>query len=247
MRIARWTIGILLGLTPVVWAQTPAKPLQTTSGTGFTSAPYSGRETTVTTHRLEDGTPTTVTSVQLIWRDAEGRTRREMIRHGMNGEEHRTIIITDPVGGLYLKWEVGNPAAKPVASIWPMSRAQKVTAPPPADPPAPAADSNVKTPWGGTRREVLPAQQINGVYAEGTRTTRTIHLEDENSNVVIEVINEVWISPELKIIVRHVLDDPEKGKTTTELTDVVRSDPDPGLFRAPAGYTVVDHREQKRP
>jgi hypothetical protein len=247
MRIASWTIGILLGLTPVLWAQSVSTPLQTTSGTGFTSAPYSGRETTVTTHTLEDGSTTTQTAVQLIWRDAEGRTRREMIRHTAKGEEFRSIIITDPVGGFYLKWEVGNPEAKPVASIWPASKAQNVAGPSPSAPPQSVTDSSVTTSWGGLRREVLPAQEINGVYAEGTRTTRTIHLEGESSNRVIELTNELWISPELKIIVRHVQNDPRTGKTTTEVSDVVRSDPDPGLFQAPAGYVLVDHRQQKRP
>jgi hypothetical protein len=242
MRIAFGWTAVLLAFASAVFAQPPQQPLQTTSGTGFAGAPYSGRETTVTVRTLADGTTTTETFVQLLWRDAEGRTRREMIRHTPSGAEYRSVIVTDPVGGFFLKWTIDDEAARRVMQIWPMAAAQKATATLPSNSPPPARPASTPA----FRREVLPPQEINGVYAEGTRTVRTVRLEEESSNRVIEVSNELWISPDLKIIVRHILDDPRAGKTTTELTDVLRDGPDPALFQAPEGYAVLDHRLKTR-
>jgi hypothetical protein len=247
MRVASWPIVVLLVFAPVSHAQPSSEPLplQTTSGTGFTGAPYSGRETTVTVRPLADGTTTTQTFLQLLWRDALGRTRSEHIRYSDSGGEFRSVVVTDPVGGMYLKWETGEESARRVVSIWPVTPAQRVTAPPPSGPaPLATAGSTVSRP--DFQREVLPSQDINGVFSEGTRTIRTIRLEGEIGNRVIEVMNELWISPDLKIIVRHIMDDPRTGTSTTNVTDVVRGDPDPSLFQAPEGYQVVDHRTKNR-
>jgi hypothetical protein len=245
MHLASWSIAALFVLAPVSFAQSApgSLPLQTTAGTGFTGAPYSGKQTTVKTQTLTDGTTVTETSVELLWRDGEGRTRREMIQHTDSGEEYRSVIITDPVGGVYLKWMIGYPSAKRVMHIWPVTPAQRVTAPPPtapASPPSPG--STASTP--GFRREILAPQEINGVYAEGTRTTRSIRLQGDSGNRVIEVTNELWISPDLRIIARHLMNDPRSGETTTDVTEVVKGEPDPSLFQAPEGYAVVDHRGQ---
>jgi hypothetical protein len=187
---------------------------------------------------LTDGTTTTETLVELLWRDAEGRTHRELIQHTDSGEEYRSIIITDPVGGFYLKWDDNEETARRVVSIWPVTPAQRVTAPP-----SPVNQGKaVSRP--DFRNEILTPQEINGVHADGQRTTRTIHLEGEISNRVIEVTNELWISPDLRIIVRLIHDDPRTGKEVTEVTEAVRGDPEPALFQVPEGYAVVDHRGQ---
>jgi len=250
VRIAPLSITVLLALTQVSYAQTapgmpengvrrPAIPLQTTSGAGFTGAPYSGRVTTVKEQTLNDGTTATETFVELIWRDAEGRTRREMVRYGDSGAEYRSIIITDPVGGVYLKWDDNEEAARRVVGIWPLPSNQRVTAPPSS------VNQGKPVTRPDFRNEILTPQEINGVYAEGSRSTRTLRLEGESSNRVITVTNELWISPDLRIIMRLIHDDPRAGKEDTEVTEVVRGDPDPALFQVPEGYAVVDHGRQK--
>ena len=247
MRIAPWSIAVLLAIVPTCYAQTdpgmpeagvrrPAIPIQTTSGTGFTGVPYSGKATTVKEKTLTDGTRTTETSVELLWRDAEGRTRRELIRYTDAGAEYRSIVITDPVGGMYLIWDDNEVSARRVVNIQPLPSKQRVTAPP-----SPVIQGKAET-RTDFRNEILTPQEINGVFAVGSRWSRTIRMEGESSNRVIEVTNELWTSPDLRIIVRHVHDDPRTGKEDTEVTDVVRGDPDPALFQAPEGYAVVDHR-----
>jgi hypothetical protein len=54
------------------------------------------------------------------------------------------------------------------------------------------------------------------------------------------VTSETWISPELKIIVRQITNDPRSGKVLTELTNIDRSDPDPALLQPPEGYIIKD-------
>jgi hypothetical protein len=68
MRLTSWTMAVFLAATPFCFAQSNRQsiPAQTTSGTGFTGAPYSGKETTVTEKILTDGTRTTETFVQLL-------------------------------------------------------------------------------------------------------------------------------------------------------------------------------------
>jgi len=60
------------------------------------------------------------------------------------------------------------------------------------------------------------------------------------------VTSETWTSPELRITVRLVKDDPRTGKVTTELTNIDRSDPALSLFKPPVGYTVVDNMDALR-
>jgi hypothetical protein len=80
MRIASWAVLIALNIGSVSFAQAPGRyPPQTTSGTGFTGVPYSATETTTKIQIGADGVKHTETSVQLLWRDAQGRTRSELL------------------------------------------------------------------------------------------------------------------------------------------------------------------------
>jgi hypothetical protein len=86
----------------------------------------------------------------------------------------------------------------------------------------------------------LPSDTIAGVYVEGTRTTDVIPARAQGNDREITIVSETWTSPDLKITVRQMTDDPRTGKMTIELTTVDRSDPDPELFKVPQGYTVME-------
>ncbi len=94
-----------------------------------------------------------------------------------------------------------------------------------------AADPNTVT-------ENLGTQTINGVTATGTRITHTIPAGAEGNSLPIQIVRETWISDELKVPVLIKHSDPRTGTTTTQLTNIVRAEPDATLFTAPAGYTV---------
>ena len=221
-------------------------PLPTTSGIGFAGAPYSATETTIKETTTADGAANSITQVTFLRRDADGRTRQEHIQKSSpSAVEHRSIIITDPLSGVYLKWTEGDDIAVKTATIWPMDPKQQTTvmisdllamSTPPA---------GISPCGSGCTRENLGLQQINGVPALGVRTSRSV--SDAADAKDQDFVNELWTSPELRIIVRHITDDPRAGKittgkTTTDVTEIVRGDQDPGLFRIPDGYKVRDMR-----
>jgi len=89
-------------------------------------------------------------------------------------------------------------------------------------------------------KESLGTQTIEGVQAEGTRVTFTIPAGKIGNERPIVTVNERWYSPELQTVVMSKNSDPRMGETTYRLTNIVRSEPDPGLFQVPADYTVKE-------
>jgi hypothetical protein len=94
------------------------------------------------------------------------------------------------------------------------------------------------------KREKLGSQLIEGVQAEGTRTTLTIPAGEFDNEQAMEITHEQWYSPELQMVVLMRHNDPRFGETTFRLTNVSRGEPDRALFEPPQGYRVVSGREQ---
>ena len=90
------------------------------------------------------------------------------------------------------------------------------------------------------RTESLPPQTIAGIYVEGTRTTRTTPAGYVGNDRDFVSTTENWYSPTLGLQLRYVSDDPRSGKSTTEVTDLHQTAPDPALFQPPAGYILKD-------
>ena len=84
----------------------------------------------------------------------------------------------------------------------------------------------------------LEPQTIEGVQAEGTRTTVTIPAGAIGNELPIEIVSERWYSPELKMVVLSRRADPRFGETVYRLTNLVRGEPSADLFEIPAGYRV---------
>ncbi len=85
---------------------------------------------------------------------------------------------------------------------------------------------------------MLPPDTINGITVLGDRKTTLTPAGAHDNKSEIKTTSEFWISPDLGVIVRHVSDFPNIGKFSTELSDVKRSVPDPGLFKVPEGYEM---------
>jgi hypothetical protein len=88
--------------------------------------------------------------------------------------------------------------------------------------------------------ESLGTQTIEGVTAEGTRSTHTIPAGEIGNTLPIEVVDETWYSPELQITVMTKHRDPRSGEMTYRLTNINRGEPDRSLFEVPADYTVEE-------
>ena len=93
--------------------------------------------------------------------------------------------------------------------------------------------ANVKT-------EALGTQNIEGVSAEGSRTTLTIPAGEIGNELPINVVTETWFSPELKVLVLRKHSDPRQGEMIYRLTNINRAEPDRSLFEVPADYTIKE-------
>ncbi|MEJ7710542.1 MAG: energy transducer TonB [Pyrinomonadaceae bacterium] len=70
-------------------------------------------------------------------------------------------------------------------------------------------------PHGESVNESLGKQTIEGVLAEGTRTTFTIPENAIGNERPIKIVNERWFSPDLQTVVMTKRSDPRFGKQST--------------------------------
>jgi len=81
---------------------------------------------------------------------------------------------------------------------------------------------------------------IEGVAADGRKTTTTIPAGTIGNEQPIVITSEEWRSPELNVLVLTKHADPRTGESTYRLQNIVRAEPDRSLFMVPADYTVKD-------
>jgi len=91
-----------------------------------------------------------------------------------------------------------------------------------------------------TKTDTLGVQNIEGVEAEGTRTTTTIPAGAIGNERPIEIVYEKWYSKDLQMIVMSKHDDARIGEQTYRLTNIRRDEPSPSLFAPPADYKVLE-------
>jgi hypothetical protein len=115
-----------------------------------------------------------------------------------------------------------------------------IAAPNAPPPPLPAMARNRPRPEMST--EKLGIQNIEGVAAEGTRTTSTWAIGSVGNDRPIAVVNEMWMSTELKVMVLSKSNDPRSGEHTTKLTNISQGDPPASLFQPPPEYSVADEK-----
>lgn len=202
--------------------------------------PFSATEERHSLQVLGDGTRIENSQTNRLYRDNEGRTRVEE----MNG----TIAISDPM--TKLRWEL-DPAAKTARKantflVYDANHGTTRTYSGGWGLPVQVAQNVLAKPTGVTAEttENLAAQAINGLTAQGYRTTMTIPKGQIGNNRDIKIITERWFSNDLQVLVKSANLDPRFGDTTYQLTKIVQSAPDPALFQIPSDYTVTD---QQRP
>jgi TonB family protein len=231
-------------------------------------APYSAQAVTESVQTLSDGNRIVNKSTAAIYRDSEGRTRREQTLRAIaafanGGEPPQTIFISDPVAGTsYLL----DPRTHTAQKMPPMKFKFQFKVPPPsADqasplPEVPPADrieqgrvemrraevgakmapDHFISGWGNhvANKESLGKQNVEGVEAEGTRSTVTIPAGEIGNERPIDIINESWYSPELQTLVMTRHSDPRFGESSYRLTNIDRSEPARSLFEVPSDYTL---------
>jgi hypothetical protein len=107
-------------------------------------------------------------------------------------------------------------------------------------PPAPAAvafTAQSLAPRGPGAVSALGSKDIEGLRVNGERTTWTIEAGKVGNEKPIQIVREVWTSPELMLTVAVRDFDPRRGETNYRLANIKRGEPDAGLFKVPADYT----------
>ena len=83
---------------------------------------------------------------------------------------------------------------------------------------------------------------IEGIEAEGTRSTITIPAGRVGNDRPLTIVSERWYSPELQIVVLSKHSDPFSGDNVYRLTGISREEPPLSLFAVPADYRVTEER-----
>jgi hypothetical protein len=105
-----------------------------------------------------------------------------------------------------------------------------------AAPPAVAWRAQAFAPRGAGTVQPLPAKEIEGLRANGERTTWTIEAGRVGNEKPIQIVREVWTAPELMLTVSSRDFDPRSGEVNYRLQNLRRGEPDPALMRVPADY-----------
>ena len=196
--------------------------------------PMSGEMIVTRDQTLADGNTIHNQNQTTIYRDSEGRVRREIefeLNTPSTGSAKRTMIaITDPVSGSRYML---NPENK-TAHQMPLH---------PGKPGSGGPETMGKV-WIGNnaanlKTEQLGTKTINGLPAVGTRMTRTIPVGEIGNLNPIEVVTERWYSSDLQMPVLTTHKDPMMGTMTSTLVNVNRGEPDASLFQVPSDYKLV--------
>jgi len=210
-------------------------------GKTVTGAPFSASFSSETKQVLADGNQIVRSSTGTVARDGQGRTRRDMtlpgigLLAGSNQAPPHVVMINDPVAGSQYVLEVDQKVAHKMQSRNGGKHGPDAAGNAPGFTVRAADQSHVTSASLGT-------QTINGVLAEGTRTTRTIPAGAIGNSNPIVITVERWYSADLQTVVMMKRSDPRMGETTFQLTNIQRQEPDPSLFQVPADYTVKQGR-----
>jgi hypothetical protein len=93
---------------------------------------------------------------------------------------------------------------------------------------------------GALKVESLGTKVVNGVNADGTRTTHTIATGEIGNSAPIQIVSERWYSPDLQTVVQSTRTDPRFGTTTFTLSNIQKTEPAATLFSVPGDYTVKE-------
>ncbi len=221
--------------------------------------PYSADVTTETIQTLSDGNRIRRKNTAVIYRDSEGRTRREETIAAMGPwttrEPQTMIFINDPVIGAHY---ILNPDGQSGHRIPTPKLADHIRLP--STEPAPEARNRYAqvgargdisasgvaviagaTPLGNIKppdKEDLGTRSIEGMEAVGTKFTTILSAEQMGADRDIEITFERWHSPELGIDVLTIRNDPRSGETTYRLTNINRTEPLPNLFEPPPDFSI---------
>ncbi len=213
-------------------------PLEIGEGKVVTGIPLTAQ--IVVSHEtvLSDGNRISRTSQMTLYRDAQGRVRRDItveIGTPSTGTVKHTIVtINDPVSGHRYTLDPENKTARE-------SPERKG----PHGPNGPGREMLRGMLSKSVQQEQLGTKTIVGFQAEGMKVTRTIAAGEIGNEKPIEVVTERWFSTDLELPLLIIHTDPMMGTATIKVASVTRGDPDASLFQVPSDYKLVSGRRDE--
>ncbi|HXY25479.1 MAG TPA: hypothetical protein VEI73_12560 [Candidatus Acidoferrum sp.] len=235
-------------------------------GKVVTGTPFSAVAVTETTQTLADGNHITRKTQLNLFRDSQGRVRREGTIGGVGplaaaGQPKSFVLIHDPVAKtnfvLHPDTKVAENMGRPFGKMkgamkedWKNKAQGKFAAREQEE----IASGNLKKedlgtktmaeiPWAAERRDVLGKEASpRGMIVRGTRVTRTIPAGRIGNEKPITIVRESWYSNDLQMVVMSKRSDPWSGETTYMLTNIQCTEPNASLFTVPSDYTVQQGR-----
>ena len=212
-------------------------------GKVVTGAPFSAVAVSETTQTLADGNHITRKTQTSLFRDSQGRIRKEITLAGFgpmvpSGQPKSFVVINDPVAAttfvLHPDQKTAEKIGRPFARRGgPMREAMN-------DKMNSRQQEEIAN--GNLKKEDLGTQTIAGVTTQGTRLTKTIPAGQIGNEKPITIVRESWYSNDLQIVVMSKRSDPWSGETTHTLTNIQRAEPNAALFIVPSDYAVTQGR-----
>jgi hypothetical protein len=208
-------------------------------GKVVTGAPFSAVAVSESTQTLADGNHITRKTQTNLFRDSQGRLRKEVTISGFaaSSQPKSFAVISDPVANanfvLHPETKVAEKmdghggrgmkglAKGALSGKWQAREQQEIAS-------------------GNLKKEDLGTQTIAGMSAQGTRMTRTIPAGQMGNEKPIVIVHETWFSNELQMVVMSKRTNPWIGETTYTLTKIQRAEPGPSLFTVPSDFTVQE-------
>jgi hypothetical protein len=256
--------GLVAAVPGVGFKITESTPIEVTL---VKNAPFTAQAVTEFTQFLEDGNRIDRRYLSSVARDSRGRTRREEeialigpFFTAANAGAPRLVTIIDADAGVTYTLDEDQRVAfrsfragdKKFLELTKLTESLKTkTASPVNGGGGRGAAVEVKRAEAAVQKQAdaageqtttqdLGTRTIEGVRAQGTRTTTTIPTGAIGNVRPIEIVSERWFSAELQMPVLITRRDPRNGETTYRLTNILRGEQQDWLFTVPAGYEVKD-------
>jgi len=210
-------------------------PVTTETNVRAAKTPYTAEYKVTQVQTLADGTTITRETTEVKALDSQGRRMTATTITSGDRAPTTHVMVYDPVARTQTFWHSPGKVAHVLQMSVPAAERHCLTI---------TRDdvSVVSGPKAKYTSEDLGTESIQGIEARGRRYTTTIPAGGAGNDAPLVSTSERWTALTVGLnglVVRDISDDPRRGKTTRELTNLTQGDPDPTTFQPPEGYEVV--------
>lgn len=187
--------------------------------------PFTATERRTFDQTLADGNTIHIVSTSTVARSTSGITRNERVPGCVRDTEGNThvrsgISIYDPNTHESRSFNMDSGRVMSQSSFLPQPSGSIAYNPLPYR--VAAQHNNVN--------EKLGIRTMQGCEAEGVRNTQTIPARTEGNRDELKISQEIWTCQKWKVRLLYIVDDPRRGRETTELIDIRLGEPAPPVL-----------------